>query len=190
MYLSKNSLEVAYLFVHCKDKESCGHFIKNETNEGKEELYPYLESFGEDVTRDNQTIGSCTHSGKYPMVWHTHPINKNPYPSPEDIVNTLKQYKQPRLFEIIFTELGIWTLSCPIKFIAEDHPQWTTFFISNIQKIGDDLHTKIYINKINIDTAIQQYITNITNIINTKVSGFQLKISFSYWPKDTHNITI
>jgi len=80
--------------------ETCGYVNKD--------LIPVVDGVPEDSTTGR---GKCRNNKYYPVIWHTHPVNMQSYPSVEDIIKILKPRPNgiPKI-SLIFTRWGIWNL--------------------------------------------------------------------------------
>lgn len=80
--------------------ETCGYIDS--------EFRPVVDG---EARTDEKGRNICVHNRYHNIIWHTHPISMQAYPSAEDIVKILKPRNdnKPKV-SLIFTQWGIWRL--------------------------------------------------------------------------------
>ena len=150
------------------------------------------------ITSDYRYI--LTHQGKqsscsigsfkdeYLGEWHLHSHISKYYPSPEDILNVIKNKV---IISQVFTGPVYWTIKCDQQWgkLPEFSKEGGDIY-NGIKQLNDWLYgTKVSLaiddrNARDTDNTQISVLHEYINVLNTNLSGFGFNITFSFYPQD------
>ena len=108
MNFSEQTIRQFKELVFDRDVEVCGNLRKESISSNDIKLYSIREGIGIEYS-PGKFRGSCSHEKTTSVIFHTHPVSFYAYPSPEDIVNVIKNYRRV-VRSIIATKWGLWDI--------------------------------------------------------------------------------
>jgi hypothetical protein len=149
------------------------------------------------ITHDNRYIlthqgkqSSCSISSfkdKYPGEWHLHSHISKYYPSPEDILNVIKNKV---IISQVFTGPVYWTIKCDKQWGKLPNFYEGGDIYTGIKQLNDLLYgTTVSLaiddrNARDTDNTQISVLHEYINVLNTNLSGFGFNITFSFYPQD------
>jgi len=150
-------IEEVYGSVYSNDYEICG---TAEKQYGKWMLY----MTGRGESKQGRNPAECNTQKNYNVVWHTHPHVSKIYPSLVDILKVLKHSTHT---SIIFTQHGIWKLTCPNKYEWLKDEKYRGLISDDLEPVLNNFYVMTNNGK-EISTATVNYFTTTMNtVINT-----------------------
>ena len=172
MYISSEDIDIIKYFIQF-DTEACGIFELTDDDR----LSLFLDSISEykEVVRHSCTVPRDRLGNFY---WHTHPYSEKGYPSPEDIIKSLKD-KDGKVY-FLFSTWGIWTFYSenPIsKFNREK-------IYEKISQYNEELYFTSEKGRFIIDTEEKlRLVVDYSKKLENYLKAFGFKIKFVPWAR-------
>jgi|UniRef100_A0A6C0J3Y2 hypothetical protein len=134
---------------------------------------------------------NCSYEEPYgSIIWHTHPLNSKPYPSPEDIIKGLKPRDDPLEIKdnLLICRWGIWEWSAGNKQVWDSRKknEYKEFIKEKGHELAEDAYSDVPENslgkrRVDLNKTIHSSILEFIYDLDEYFTEFKFQIQFTSW---------